>query len=125
MFRQQGAFNRRRYVRYKPQELLECICEYTRLGQTIELKAEVVNISQAGVLLITDEHKIFPDYILTMKFTLPSRKEAIVVRGTVLRTFRRRAERWYFSAVAFQDNQEEALQQILAFVTSCNARYPQ
>lgn len=91
--------NRRRYARLEPRQVIKCTCNYMDRGLPVECPAEIIDVSRIGLLLMTNENKIYPHTEVKIRFRLPIYLEEISVSGTVVRTFRRHLQSWYHSGI--------------------------
>ncbi|MDD2689944.1 MAG: PilZ domain-containing protein [Candidatus Omnitrophica bacterium] len=94
-----GPLNRRRYPRLEPRQVIKCVCAYMDRGLPVECPAEIIDVSRGGLLLMTNENKIYPHTELKIKFRLPIYLEELSISGVVVRTFRRHLQSWYHSGI--------------------------
>lgn len=111
-----SPFNRRQHPRFETNRSIKIVCIYAQSGQKLDYSAEIVNISKAGILIMTNENKIYPKTEVEFRFQLPSRKEPISIHGRVLRTYRRHMQNCYYSGVEFKNKEEEGVGLLLDFV---------
>ena len=65
---------------------------------------------------MSTDDKILPDKEVEFRLQIPSRPEAIVIRGAVIRTYRCGSESWYNCAVKFSNSQEDSIKLLLGFM---------
>ena len=117
LFRAFSPFNRRKYKRYSVENLVECEGILSKDGVDVRLPLELQNISFEGALIVTGEYKLLPSKVILVIFKLPSRSDAVVLRGVVKRTYRKTYERRYYSAIQFSGNKKENLYSVVGFVS--------
>ena len=99
LLRRFRPFNRRRYIRLEPRQVIKCVSIYMDAGLPVECPSEIINVSRIGLLLMTNENKIYPRTEVKIKLRLPVYLEEISISGVVVRTFRRHLQSWYHSGV--------------------------
>ena len=114
--RKVGLFNRRKGDRFTSFCSIECMCIYKESGRQIECSPYIKDISKGGLLLMTNENKIYPDTQVEIRVKLPNRQEAVSVQGKIVRTYRRETGVWYYSGVEFQNKKDKNIQLLLDFV---------
>ena len=117
-------FDRRKYLRFKVNELIECQCFYVESGQQIELSAQIIDVSMGGVLLMIGESKIYPGTELKVSFKLPNYPEEIVINGRVVRTYRRQAEVSHYSGLDGSPESKLGLKRLFDYACSNQIKKP-
>lgn len=104
LLRRFGPFNRRRYPRIEPHQMIKCTCIYADSGHPVECPSEILDVSRIGLLLMTNENKIYPHTEVEVRLQLPSHAETISIHGKVVRTYRRHLQSWYHSGIKVKKN---------------------
>lgn len=115
LFRRLKPFDRRKDIRFQIVHNIQCVCEYTKSEQQVKCQAWICDISNGGLLITTGEEKIYPGAVVTIRFQIPSCQKTISVTEKIIRTYRRRTEHWYYSAVRFQNREEPEIKELLDF----------
>ncbi len=109
-------FNRRRAERFFLGPPVPCVFIRTDLGREAEHACFVYNISETGALLTTEEEKLIPGNEIAIRFTAPDSGGSIETIGEVVRTYRKKAQPWYYSAVRFRESEIEKARSFAAQV---------
>lgn len=114
-------FNRRRAPRFEPYRLIECTCVYLSDGQRQESLSEIVNVSRVGLLLVTNEKKIYPKTEVEIHIDLPFGK-IILLHGVIVWTQRKHSQSWYYSGVELHDSEKKGIDELIHFVTGISKK---
>lgn len=106
-------FDRRMHPRSFPKQEIECSCIRDEFGQKVESPLVIINVSRAGMLVSTNEAKIYPHTPIQVKFKAPSLAEPILVDAEIVRTYRRKDMRFYYSGLKFTDRNDKNVQLLL------------
>ena len=104
-------------MRYPVENLVECEGILSKDSVDVRLPLELQNIAFEGALIVTGEYKLLPSKEILVIFKLPSRSDAVVLRGVVKRTYRKTYERRYYSAIQFSGNKKEDVYSVVEFVS--------
>jgi len=97
--------------------MIECKCVYLNGGQEQESLSEIVNVSWGGILLLTNEKKIYPKTDVEIRVQLPFESEIISLRGFIVWTHRKHEQSWYYSGVQLHDPRQKGVETLLRFIT--------
>jgi len=117
VFYSHKPFDRRRYSRSSPYRELECSLLYEETGEKKEIPLLVMNVSKVGMLVSTNEVKIYPETPVRIKFKPASQPEPALITAQIVRTFRRKGIRFYYSGVEFEDANDKNVGLLLDLVS--------
>lgn len=110
-------FDRRKYPRTSPFKEIECSLIYEEMGQKKEIPLYVMNVSRVGMLVSTDEVKIYPATPAQIKFKPASRPEPVLIAAHIVRTYRRKKLRYYYSGLEFNDSEDKNVASLLDLIS--------
>lgn len=117
--------NRRRYPRLEAAGKVSCLCSCKKEGTAETFLCIVVDVSRAGALVMTSERKFYPKAKITLIFNAPFCPEGISLEATVVRTYRKHDQNWYFSGVRFPDPDDPALLRLVGGLAAAGAAVKQ
>jgi hypothetical protein len=112
-----SIFNRerRRSQRFGPAHTIKCDCTYKDSGRTVELLAEVSNVSDGGLLILTFQEKVYPGTRLEITFEIVPGAGITKLHGTVLRCYRTGDTIGHYAAIKFDDDHEKGIQELVEY----------
>jgi len=116
-FRKKYQLLERRTFRRYQLDHFRCICIYTDHDKEIRHPVVVVDISEGGLLMITENVKIYPDTPVTIELKYPETDDVILLTGVIVRTYRREHGMFYRSGVEFKGMDKEKIKQVIKTIT--------
>ena len=107
LLRRLKTFDRRRVMRFTLDSPVSCVFSRIGLGQETQCNCFVYNISETGALLMTEEEKLIPGNEILIRFNIPNSQDSIEVIAAVVRSYRKKAQSWYYSAIRFRASETE------------------
>jgi len=108
--------DRRRHPRIIPNNYLVCNCIYKESGKEERFSAKILNMSEIGILLMSDHFRLYPHDSLEIIFNLPLKARVVSIRGKVARAYRREPENNYCFGIEFDGGNEEDIKLLLGFI---------
>lgn len=118
LLRKLTLFDRRRHERFELSSGIKSRCVYARAGKGIEFSAVILNVSESGVKISTGDTKILPKTTLEISIDLPDEKKVVLIRGEVVRTYRRHNQDIYYCGVHFKKEDKAAIKSLLSSLKS-------
>ena len=109
-------FDRRRHKRFKPSCAIEGVCSYIDSGNLVQCPFGIIDISRGGLKIVTGQQKILPKKQVQVTFRLAPSLKYICLNGEILRTYRRKSENYYYSALQFKSKEAPEIMLLLDFV---------
>ena len=109
-------FDRRRHPRYLPYSAIEGVCSYTDSEKIVICPFGIVDISRGGLKILIGQNKIFPKKQVQLTFPLSVGLQDVCLNGQIVRTYRRKGDDHYYSALRFTDKDAPEIMRLLDFV---------
>ena len=112
------SFDRRRAARFILTPPASCVFSSVALGGQQEYVCKVCNISETGALIMTDEVKLMPGNDIIIRFGADDSGGLVEMAGEVFRTYRKKAQLRYYSAIRFNEGEVEKIRRYLKKITA-------